>query len=50
MACILVVDDSPTEVHVLKSILEKNGYNVLTASSGEEGIKKARQELEKKTK
>jgi twitching motility two-component system response regulator PilH len=45
MACILIVDDSPTEVHVLKSILEKNGYNVLTASSGEEGIEKARQEL-----
>jgi twitching motility two-component system response regulator PilH len=38
---ILVVDDSPTEVHVLKSLLEKNGYQVVTALSGEEGIKAA---------
>jgi len=38
---ILVVDDSPTEVHVLKSMLEKSGYQVATALSGEEGIKAA---------
>jgi twitching motility two-component system response regulator PilH len=38
---ILVVDDSPTEVHVLKSMLEKSGYQVVTALSGEEGIKAA---------
>lgn len=41
MAQILVVDDSPTELHVLKGILEKNGFQVLTASSGEEGISEA---------
>ncbi|HSP01709.1 MAG TPA: response regulator, partial [Thioalkalivibrio sp.] len=31
MTQILVVDDSPTEIHVLKTILEKNGYTVLVA-------------------
>lgn len=41
MTRILVVDDSPTEVHVLKSMLEKNGFEVLSASSGEEGIEMA---------
>lgn len=44
MARILIVDDSPTELHVLKGILEKNGHQVVTAASGEEGIEKANQE------
>lgn len=43
MARILIVDDSPTETHVLKSMLEKAGFDILTASSGEEGIETARQ-------
>jgi len=43
MTQILVVDDSPTEIHVLKTILEKNGYTVLVASSGEEGVAMAKQ-------
>lgn len=38
MAKVLVVDDSPTEVHVLQTLLEKNGYEVVVANSGEEGI------------
>ncbi len=38
MAKVLVVDDSPTEVHVLKTLLEKNGHEVGVAESGEEGI------------
>lgn len=42
---ILVVDDSPTERHVLKSLLTGHGYEVITAESGEEGIAKARSEL-----
>lgn len=42
MATVLIVDDSPTEVHVLKTWLEKNGFTTLTAESGEEGIQKAR--------
>ena len=42
---ILVVDDSPTERHVLLELLTKNGYQVSTAESGEEGIEKAKAEL-----
>jgi len=42
---ILVVDESPTERHVLKVLLASNGYEVLTAESGEEGIAKAKSEL-----
>lgn len=43
MAQILIVDDSPTEVHVLSSILEKLGHSVVTAENGELGIEKAKQ-------
>jgi twitching motility two-component system response regulator PilH len=42
---ILVVDDSPTERHLLIELLTANGYQVITAESGEEGIEKARSEL-----
>lgn len=35
---ILVVDDSPTEQHVLKGMLEKAGFQVAMAVNGEEGI------------
>ena len=41
---ILVVDDSPTERHVLVELLTREGYQVLTAESGEEGIEKAKNE------
>ncbi len=44
MARILIVDDSPTEMHVLKSMLEKNGHEIITASSGEEGVETAKAE------
>ena len=44
MANILIVDDSPTETHVLTTMLEKNGFVVSTAASGEEGIEKAKSE------
>ncbi|RMG55412.1 MAG: response regulator [Gammaproteobacteria bacterium] len=43
MAHILVVDDSPTEIHVFKTMLEKNGHQVSTAQSGEEGVQKAQE-------
>lgn len=43
MAVVLIVDDSPTEVHVLKTWLEKNGFQTLTADSGEEGLQKAKE-------
>ncbi|MFA7291721.1 MAG: response regulator [Rhodocyclaceae bacterium] len=42
---ILVVDDSPTERHVMVELLTKNGYQVVTAESGEEGVIKAKAEL-----
>ncbi len=42
---ILVVDDSPTERYVLNELLTGNGYQVITAENGEEGIAKARTEL-----
>lgn len=45
MAHILVVDDSPTEIHAFKTILEKNGHQVATAQSGEEGVDVAKQIL-----
>ncbi len=45
MAKILIVDDSPTEIHVLKTLIEKNGHDVDTASSGEEGVVVAREML-----
>ncbi len=41
---ILVVDDSPTERHVISELLVRSGYQVITAENGEEGIEKARRE------
>lgn len=38
---ILVVDDSPTEVHILKKILEKQGYSIIEAKDGKEGVEAA---------
>lgn len=43
MAQVLIVDDSPTEVHILSSVLEKGGYTVLAASNGEDGIAQAKE-------
>lgn len=45
MARILVVDDSPTETEAFRSMLEKNGHQVLTADNGANGVALARQEL-----
>jgi len=42
---ILVVDDSPTERHVLGDLLTRSGYQVLMAENGEEAIAKCRKEL-----
>jgi len=44
MPKILIVDDSPTVVQMAQCILEGNNYEVITASDGEEGLKKARNE------
>ena len=43
MAQILIVDDSPTEAHVLKGMLEKNGFQVETAENGTEGIEQTKE-------
>lgn len=40
---ILVVDDSPTERHILTELLIGAGYQVTTADSGDEGIERAKQ-------
>ena len=44
MKRILVVDDSPTETEAFRTMLEKNGYEVLSAENGADGVAKARQE------
>ncbi len=41
---VLVVDDSPTDSHLLTEMLRKNGFAVVTASTGEEGVNKAKTE------
>jgi twitching motility two-component system response regulator PilH len=41
---ILVVDDSPTERFFLNDVLSKNGYQVMLAESGEQGVEKARKD------
>ncbi|PLX61987.1 response regulator [Sedimenticola selenatireducens] len=42
-ATILIVDDSPTETHILKGIVESGGYRVITASDGESGVAAAKE-------
>lgn len=41
---ILIIEDSPTVLAVLKEIFEKEGYSVVPAKDGEEGLKKAKEE------
>jgi twitching motility two-component system response regulator PilH len=41
---ILVVEDSPTEMQMVKTALQSRGYTVITAMNGEDGIEKARKE------
>jgi twitching motility two-component system response regulator PilH len=43
MALVLIVDDSPTEVHVLSGYLQKHGFDTAAAADGREGIDKARE-------
>lgn len=37
---ILLVDDSKTELHVLSELLRREGYQVRTAESGDEALKR----------
>ena len=41
---VLIVDDSPTEVHVYKTYLEKAGIDVVIADTAEDGIRAAQEE------
>jgi twitching motility two-component system response regulator PilH len=41
---ILVVDDSPTERYFLTDLLRKNGFDVVAAETGEDGVAKAKLE------
>jgi len=43
MSLILIVDDSPTEVHVMKGALEQGGFEVAVAVNGEEAVTMARE-------
>ena len=44
MTRVLIIDDSPTETHRLTGMLEKNGYEVMAADSGEAGYAMALRE------
>lgn len=44
MAHIFIIDDSPTDVRVFTTLLEKAGHRVSSASNAEEGISKVRSE------
>ncbi len=43
MPLVMIVDDSPTEVHVMKTALENEGYQTVTATDGAECLKLAQE-------
>ncbi len=43
MALVLIIDDSPTEVHVMQRALEDQGFKTDSAEDGAEGIRKAKE-------
>jgi len=45
MSRILIVDDSPTETFRFKEILTKNGFEVIEAANGADGVTMAQAEL-----
>lgn len=44
MAKVLIVDDSPTQIFVLKKLIEKWGHETLIAENGDQALEIARQE------
>ncbi len=42
MALVMIVDDSPTEVHVMKTALEKHGFETVAATDGSECLELAK--------
>ena len=45
MAHIFIIDDSPTDVRVFTTLLEKAGHRVSSAGSAEEGIVGVKREI-----
>lgn len=45
MTCVLIIDDSPTESYAYEMMLKKNGYEVITAENGADGVAMAKQKL-----
>lgn len=45
MARVLIVDDSPSQLVVLKRIIEKMGHETLTAEDGAAGVEMAKREI-----
>ena len=41
---VLVVDDAPDTLEIIQTLLRCEGYDVITASTGEEGVQKAEEE------
>jgi len=44
MARVMVVDDEPDAVELLQEFLTSKGYEVITASNGEEALRKVKEE------
>lgn len=44
MARILIVDDSPTEIRKIRSILEKHQHEIITSDNGADGVAMAKAE------
>jgi len=42
MALVMIVDDSPTEVHVMQKALEEHGFETVAANDGSECLELAR--------
>lgn len=45
MANILIIDDSPTDIRVFTTLLERAGHQIAAVSTAEEGIERVRADL-----
>ncbi len=43
MAVVLIIDDSPTELHIMRAALQRHGFDTLEAGDGSKGIELARE-------
>jgi len=43
MSKILIIDDSPTDIHVVSKMLSKHGFETLSAENAKDGIELAKQ-------